>query len=180
MGGRGSLGDGRFPDLAAVVAEMRRVAAGYLRSQRAGHTLQPTALVNEAYARLLAARGGPLSAAPEHLKAQLARAMSHILVDHARRRGQGKRGGGRGTATLAAEALELPRGVSEVDLIDLGSALDELGERHPAWRETVELRFFAGLTIEEAAVAAGCDTTTIDDRWRLARGFLARRLKESA
>jgi len=164
--------------LALVYDELRRLAARYLRGQRAGHTLQPTALVHEAYLRL--AKGGALPVDDRtHFFALAARAMRQVLVDHARRRAAAKRGGDPERVTLD-DTLELGRGGEEgrrLDLLALDEALERLERVSPRQCRVVELRYFAGLTIAEAAASLGVGTRTVEDDWALARAWLQRRLR---
>jgi len=161
--------------LPVVYDELRRLAARYLRGQRGGHTLQPTALVHEAYLRM--AKGGALPLDDRtHFFALAARAMRQVLVDHARRRAAVKRGGDPERVTLD-DTLEIGRGGEEkrrLDLLALNEALERLSPRQC---RVVELRYFAGLTIAEAAESLGVGTRTVEDDWALARAWLQRRLR---
>lgn len=172
-------GDG---DLAArdrlfplVYEELRRRAAHYLRRERPGHTLQPTALVHEAYLRL----AGPNRMAwtdRAHFLAVAAQAMRRVLVDHARTKRAGKRWGHRVQVPLEeGVATSQPR---EVDLILLDESLDELGALSPGQARLVELRYFGGLTTEEAAHVLGVSHATVERRWNLARAWLFRRVTQ--
>lgn len=157
----------------AVRAELRSVAGHLMREQPAGHTLQPTALVHEAWLRLL----GSTEAAYHsrgHFLGVAARAMRSILVDHVRRKRAEKRGGGRASEPLdeAVAALES----ASADLLDLSQALDELEADDPELARLVELRFFAGLSHAELAQAEGVSLSTIERSWRLARARLHKRL----
>jgi RNA polymerase sigma factor (TIGR02999 family) len=165
-----------LPQLVPLVqAELRRIAAGYLRRERASHTLQPTALVNEAYIRLVGQRQVSWRSRA-HFFALCAALMRRILVDHARRRGYQKRGGG---ALRRVTLSELPGvgGHRPLDLLALDEALAELDALDPRQREVVELRFFAGLSHEETAEALGVSLSTVERQWRLARAWLFRRLE---
>jgi RNA polymerase sigma-70 factor, ECF subfamily len=159
--------------LPLVYDELRRLAASYLRGERAGHTLQPTALVHDAYVRL--AGGGAVT---WENRAQLftiaAQAMRHVLVDHARGRLREKRGGGAVRVTLGDDAV----GPSEPDesLVALDEALEALEALDPQKGRIVELRYFAGLTIEETAEALSLSQATIKRDWTLARAWLRREL----
>jgi RNA polymerase sigma factor (TIGR02999 family) len=172
-------GDG---DLAArdrlfplVYAELRRRAAHYLRGERRGHTLQPTALVHEAYLRL----AGPARMAwtgRAHFLAVASQAMRRVLVDHARSKRAGKRGGHRVQVTLdEGAATSQPR---EVDLILLDQSLDALASLSPGQARLVELRYFGGLTTAEAAEVLGVSHATVERRWTLARAWLFRRVSQ--
>lgn len=155
----------------AVYAELRRVAGANLRREAPGHTLQPTALVNEAYLRLAP------SAAFEnrrHFFAAAAEAMRRILVDHARKRRSEKRGGGFERVTLSA--VEDASESVEVDVLAVDAALTELATSRPRLAELVCLRSFAGMSIEEAAGALDISPATAKRDWTFARAWLAERL----
>ena len=156
-----------------VYGELRKLAAYHLRAERAGHTLQPTALVHEAYLRL-ADRSELHVRDRAHFVAVAAQVMRHILVDHARARGRGKRGGGRTIVALddAAAAHE----EREADLVALDDALTELSRLSPQQGRIVELRYFGGLTIEEIAEALGIAVARVRSDWTLARTWLRREL----
>jgi RNA polymerase sigma-70 factor (ECF subfamily) len=154
---------------------LRRRAAGYLRRERPGHTLQPTALVHEAYLRLAGQEGTPWTGRAQFL-AVASQAMRRVLVDHARSRRAGKRWGGRVQVPLEeGAATSLPR---EVDLIALDESLDALEARAPGQARLVELRYFGGLTTDEAAEVLGVSRATAERRWSLARAWLFRRVTE--
>ena len=174
-----SAGDTHALDrlLPVVYQEIRRLAGSYLRGERAGHTLQPTALAHEAYIRLAGERGLRWQNRA-HFMGMAARAMREILVDHARRRGAQKRGGGLAPITLDPNMLvagDLPVAFDDLDraLIDLA----RLNERHA---RVVELRYFGGLTIEETAEVLGISPVTVKRDWALARSWLYRELTGSA
>ena len=156
-----------------VYNELRRLAASYLRRRGGGHTLQPTALVHEAYVRL-ADRSG---ASVQH-RAQFfglaAKVMRDILVDHARRRLASKRGGEQLRISLS-QAARLGR-KPEVELVALDDALKALAETNPKHSRVIELRFFGGLTIEEAADVMGMSHATAERHWSFARAWLRREL----
>lgn len=155
---------------------LRRIAADYLRRERIGHTLQPTALVNEAYLRL----GGEDSSRWRdrgHFVATTARAMRHILVDHARARNAEKRGGGEPAhaRTLVDVAGEV--GDEAIDLLALDEAVRRLESLHERQARIVELRFFGGLTVSEAAAMLDVSDRTVELDWRVARAWLRRELR---
>jgi len=156
-----------------LYAELRRIGARYLRRERPGQTLQPTALVNEAYLRLL--KDESLSFENRaHFLAIAARSMRQILVEHARARHAQKRGAWRQRVTLdEAVASEGPR---EVELVALDEALERLELLDPGRARIVELRFFGGLTNEEAAEALGVSPATVKRGWAVARAWLFREL----
>lgn len=154
-----------------VYGQLRVAAEHALRSERPGHTLVPTALVHEAYLKLIG--GGSIPAADRgHFLAIAARAMRQILVDHARRKRTRKRGDGARPVELD---LALPdRGMAADELIALDDALDHLSGISPRLRSVVELRFFAGLGEEEIAAALGVTTRTVQRDWAKARAWLYR------
>ncbi len=159
--------------LELVHAELRVLAGGFARGQRAGHTLQPTALVNEAFLKLV--DGGPPAFNDRaHFLAVAATAMRQILTDHARSRAAQKRGGAWEKVSLSD--LELHAGGDEVDLVALDDALGQLSAFDPRKHRVVELRFFGGLTVEEVARVLDLSTTTVESEWRAARAWLAVRL----
>ena len=159
--------------LPIVYQELRRLAASYLRRERPGQTLQPTALVHEAYLRLLKDR-------PErwqnraHFCAIAAHSMRQILIERARARGARKRGGAQPRVTLdeGLVAGEAP----SVDLVALNEALDRLEAMDPEQARLVELRYFGGLTIEETAEAMNISPASVKRHWTVARAWLAREL----
>ena len=157
--------------LDAVYAELRRLARHYLSQERAGHTLQPTALVHEAYMKLVDQRVSWQNRA--HFFAVAAQAMRRVLVDHARGHLAQKRGGAQERVTLsAAEGLAAP----EVDLIALDSALEKLAALDPRQSQIVELRYFGGLTNEETAEALGISPATVKREWTVAKAWLRKAL----
>lgn len=176
-GGDASARDALMP---AVYAELRRRAARALRRERVGHTLVPTALVHEAYLRLASGPDGPPVAweGRGQFYGVAARLMRQILVDHARARGRGKRGGGARAVTLG-QAEGVPSGGSGVDAADvlaLHDALERLAALDPEQARLVELRYFAGLTIAEAASALGVSPATAKREWAVARAWLRQTL----
>jgi RNA polymerase sigma factor (TIGR02999 family) len=160
-----------------VVPEMRKLARRYLRRERAGHTLQPTALVNEAYLQLIDARGVRLQDRA-HFFALAARIMRNILVDHARRRLSSKRQGAALSVTLTDE---LPAAIDTPDqLIALSDSLDELAHVDPRKARVIELRFFGGLSVEETAAILKVSPNTVIRDWSLARAWLLREMHPHA
>jgi RNA polymerase sigma factor (TIGR02999 family) len=158
------------PAFAEVYAELRRIAAARLAAEAPGQTLDATALVHEAYLRLDPARYADRT----HLLAAAAEVIRHILIDRARRKGRLRHGGGRRRVDLrhAAPAAELPPD----DLLDLSEALDELSAEDPPKAELVRLRYFGGLSVEEAAAVLGVSRATADRHWAYARAWLYDRL----
>jgi RNA polymerase sigma factor (TIGR02999 family) len=155
--------------LPLVYNELRRLASLRLAHEKPGQTLQATALVHEAYVRLTGDRSEARWMGRGHFFAAAAQAMQHILVENARRKQASKRGGGR--RRLPLEELhrieESPR-----DLLDLNEALTRLEAEEPAKARLVQLRFFAGLSIPEAAEALGISVPTAERWWRYARNWL--------
>jgi RNA polymerase sigma factor (TIGR02999 family) len=154
-----------------VYAELRRRAAGHLRRERRGHTLRPTDLVHETYLRLCGQ--DPAWRNREQLFGVASQLMRRILVDHARMRAALKRGGVR--VTLAEDMAASP--TAEPDLLDLDAALEELAALDERQVRLVELRFFGGLAIEEAARVLGVSVATANRDWVTAKAWLFRRLK---
>jgi len=168
-------GDGPALDqvVPLVYAELRRLAGHYVRRERPGHSLQATALVHEAYLRLL--KDEDLSFQNRaHFLGIAARSMRQILVEHARARDAGKRGGERRRVTLD-EGLAAGAPI-DVDLLALDEALERLAQRDAQHAQVVELRFFGGLTNEETAEALGISPATVKRVWTLARAWLFREL----
>lgn len=159
----------------AVYGELRAIAGAYFREQRAEHTLQPTALVNEAFVRLIGSDPSALESRA-HFLALAAKAMRHILIDHARRKRADKRGGGMERVTLSGVLSSTAE--QAYDAIDLDGALDRLAEIDERQARIVELRFFAGLKVTEAAALLGVSDRTVEMDWRMARAWLRRELGE--
>jgi len=153
-----------------VYADLRRVAAGYMRREDVGHALQPTALVHEAYVRLIDQKQVKWRNRA-HFFGVAAGMMRRILVDHARRRRAEKRGGDWERVTLAGDevATEEP---SAVDVLALNEALERLAAFDPQQERIVELRYFGGLTIEEAAEVVGISAATVVREWTIAKAWL--------
>ena len=158
-----------------VEHELRRLAKSYMRRERSGHTLQTTALINEAYVRLIEARRIRWQNRA-HFYGLAARVMRRILVDFSRERSYQKRGAGTGCVTFD-EALVV-RPPDDPDLLALDEALIELARVDERKARVVEMRFFGGLTEKEAAVALNVSPETARRDWRLARTWLLRRLSE--
>jgi len=167
--GESSIGGGAdelFPEL---YRELRRLAAAQLRRERVGHTLQTTALVHEAYLRLVG-RSGVTAADESGFFRAAAQTIRHVLVDHARRRAAQKRVGGR-------RRLELDSGIqaaseAAVDVLALDEALGKLHGLHPRQAEIVELRFFGGRSVPETAALLGVSPRTVEADWAMARAWL--------
>src|SRR5262245_57611381 len=152
-----------------VYGELRRLAASQLRAERREHTLQPTALVHEAYLRLVGQRSVSW-ANRAHFFAIAAEMMRRILVDHARKRSAAKRNPA--TVFLELGRSETPWGDRPSELLALDAALTELERLDARQAKVVELRFFAGLSVEETAEVVGISTATVKREWRTARAFL--------
>ena len=158
----------------AVYRELRRLAEGMLAGERNGHTLEPTALAHEVWLRLRSSRNASELGQGE-LVGLAAQAMRRILVEHARRRGARKRGGDSRRTTLDGKAL----GAEPADFVlDLEDALAALQAIDPELARVVELRFHAGLSVEETAESLDSSTRTIKRRWRFARAWLQQRMRE--
>lgn len=157
-----------------VYDELRRLANAYLRRERAGHTLQPTALVNEAHLRLVDQRSAKWQNRAQFfgVAAQL---MRRILVDHARQRQAAKRGGS-DQQQLSLSHAERIADKPEVDVLALHGALNDLAQIDPQQSRLVELKFFGGLTIEETAEVLGISHATVERDWTMARAWLRREL----
>ena len=159
--------------LPLVYGELRRIARQHLGRERAGHTLQPTALVNEAYLRLIDVNRIQWQNR-HHFFAVAARVMRRLLVDSARARRVGKRGGGAQLASLD-EALVVSN-EPQRGLVELDDALNALAAVDPRKAQVVELRYFGGLSVEETAAALQVSTGTVMRDWRLAKVWLLREL----
>ena len=174
-------GDGDEAALAAltplVYRELRRRAHRYMGGERAGHTLQTTALVNEAYLRLVDSRNVRWQNRA-HFFAIAARLMRRILVDHARSRHYAKRGGGARQVSFDEAAVVSPE--PNAELVALDDALTSLAAHDPRKCQLVELRFFGGLNIEETAEVMGISPTTVQREWRSAKAWLYQAIREGA
>jgi len=158
--------------VAIVYKELQRLAHHYMQGERANHTLQTTALVNEAYLRLTDLTRMQWRDRA-HFFAMAATLMRRILVDHARDRARDKRGGGVVFTTLQDERVATPPGI---DALALDEALDRLAAIDPMHARIVELRYFAGLTIEETSDALGISPATVKREWTFARAWLHHQL----
>jgi len=159
--------------LVRVYDQLRRLAAYYLRCERADHTLQPTALVHEAYLRL-AAQEDVDWRNQKHFVGVAAAMMRRVLVDHARGHNRNKRSGG--VKLSLAEADGCAEGEAK-DLVALDEALKKLARSHPQKSRAVELRFFGGLSIQETAHVLGVSDSTVERDWKFARAWLAREIR---
>lgn len=168
--GEAAAADELFP---LVYTELRALAAAFMRGRVAGHTLQPTALVHEAYVKLV----GDAASRPKdrgHFFALAARVMRQVLVDHARAKGRDKRGGGQ--ERIALEGGVLAAQAPTLDLVELDDALQRLGAIDAQYAQVVELRFFGGLSEDETSEALGVSRATAARAWRFARAWLIRQL----
>ncbi len=158
-----------------VYAELRALAGSYFRGQRADHTLQPTALVHEAFVRLIDQTGVQWKSRA-HFMAVAATAMRQILTDHARKTNALKRGGDQRRVQLT-DGLAIIGG-RDIDLVALDESLSKLAEVDPRKHRIVELRFFGGLTVEEIAEVLDVSRSTVESDWRAARAWLGVELKK--
>jgi RNA polymerase sigma factor (TIGR02999 family) len=161
--------------LPLVYDELRKLAAISLAHEKPGQTLQATALVHDAYLRLVGPDGGRGWDGRGHFFAAAAEAMRRILIDNARRKRSGKHGGGRRRQDL--DEVEIVSGAPTDDLLALDEALTRLTAEDPAKAELVKLRYFAGLSIEDAAIALGISAATAKRRWAYARAWLFRAIE---
>jgi RNA polymerase sigma factor (TIGR02999 family) len=160
--------------LPLVYDELRKLAAARMASEAPDHTLQPTALVHEAYVRLVGGEVGRPWNGRGHFFAAAAEAMRRILVDAARRKRRERHGGGRRHLTL--DGLDVAAEAQDDDLLALSDALDRLADTNPRAAELVKLRYFAGLTGREAAEALGISPRKADQVWAYARAWLLDRI----
>lgn len=157
-----------------VYDELRRVAAGMMKQERVEHTLQPTALVNEAFARILSQDVLKQATNRRHFFGAAARAMRQVLVDHARQRAAAKRLGQNVRVPLEETLLQFEQ--QHLELLALNEALEELTHLNPRHSQIIELRFFGGFTVPEVAQLLGVSVSLVESDFRLARAFLRRRL----
>jgi RNA polymerase sigma factor (TIGR02999 family) len=159
-----------------VYGELRRLAAGYMRRERVGKTLQPTAVVNEAFMRLLPQRGVSWENRA-HFFGIAAKMMRRVLVDHARRKKAIKRDAGPGEAVSVSNVPSPGREVDQVDVLALNAALSALAALDARQAEIVEMRFFAGLTVEEIAEVLEISPATVKREWSTAKMWLRREMR---
>jgi RNA polymerase sigma-70 factor, ECF subfamily len=158
----------------AVYEELRRQAKGYLRRERPGHTLQPTALVHEAFLRLIR-QDRVVWQSRAQFFAIAAQMMRRILVDHARAHQMAKRSGQ--LTRVSLEDLVAPNRPQEIDVLDLHAALDELARFDARKSQVAELRFFGGLSLQETAHVLDISVATVEREWQAGRAWLYSRLK---
>ena len=153
----------------ALYPELRRLAGKFFRDERGDHTLQPTALVHEAYLRLVdqASVGWE---GRSHFMAIAAKVMRRVLIDHARGRARHRRGGDRKFTSL--DSRMLPTEFTQDELLEVSDALEKLAALDTRQAQVVEMRFFGGMTVEEIAVALGVSKRTIEDDWTHAKAWL--------
>jgi RNA polymerase sigma factor (TIGR02999 family) len=160
--------------ISLVQSRLQEMAAHRMRQERDGHTLQPTALVNEAYMRLV--RGEPRWENRAHFFGAAGEAMRRVLVDHARKFQAEKRGGGAQRVTFSA--LEVAAPEPNVDVLALDQALQALEEHDARLAQVVRLRYFVGLNIEETAEALEISVATVKRDWTYARAWLIERMED--
>ena len=164
--------------LESLYRELRTIAQRLLARERGDHLLQPTALVHEVFLKMVDQTSISVNDST-HFKAVAARSMRQVLVDFARSEGADKRGGGFNRLTLTGAAIaEAAKNVNAIDLMALEDALVALAAMDERKAHVVELRFFGGLSIEEAATELGVARATITDDWRVAKAWLAARLDD--
>jgi RNA polymerase sigma factor (TIGR02999 family) len=174
--GRARAGDERARDelVALVYDELRRVASRLMRRERPDHTLSPTAVVHEAVIRLLGEAAFDRAADRSYLFASAARAMREVLIDHARRRGAARHGGGRRRVTLDSVVDYFQE--QGLDVVAVHEALDRLSELNERQAQVMTLRYFGGMTVPEIAAALGVSVVTVERDWRQARAWLVGQL----
>ena len=174
------LGDASGTDrlLQEVYRELRRLAEDFLARERSGQTLQATALVHEAYLRLVGSESSPQWNGRGHFFGAAAEAMRRILLENARRKQRLKHGGAQQRVDLDSQCVV--GGEPSVDLLALDAALDKLAASDPAKAQVVQLRFFAGLTMPEVAAALGISLATAERHWTFARSWLYAELADES
>jgi RNA polymerase sigma factor (TIGR02999 family) len=162
--------------VAALYDEIRRLARTFMRGERPGHTLPPTAVANEAWLRLCGGQPPQFASSAEFLAAAVT-TVRRVLVEHGRRRARHKRGGGRAAETLEPDRVAAPE--ADERLLALDEALAQLASFDPDKARLIELRFFGGLSVDEAAAVLGQSPRTTARDWRVARAFLQSRLQDT-
>ncbi|MEM7165347.1 MAG: sigma-70 family RNA polymerase sigma factor [Planctomycetota bacterium] len=158
-----------------IYGELRAIAGNIFRGHGAGHTLQPTALVHEAYLRLAETDSSEWESR-QHFLAVASKAMRQILIDHHRRKSAQKRGGGAEWERVTLSGLDIGASTPEIELLALDDALKKLEVLDPRQAQVVELRYFGGLTVDETASILDVSRTTVEGEWRHARAWLTREL----
>jgi RNA polymerase sigma factor (TIGR02999 family) len=158
-----------------VYGELRRIAQSFFRGQRPGHTLQPTALVNEAFVKLFE-RAQPEFSDRAHFLAVMARAMRQVLVDHARAVGAAKRGGGGRVQWDTNFEIQPDSGSRQLKVLEVHSALEALARENGSLAQVIEMHYFGGMTAEEAALVAGRSVHVVRHELRLAQAWMRREL----
>lgn len=173
-----SGGDREAPErlMPLVYDEMRRIARAFISRERQGHTLQPTALVNEAYLRLVDQNSVSWQSRA-HFYSVAASMMRRVLIDHARTRATEKRGGG--AVRLSIEDVQIPVEERAANFVAMDEALERLSQFNERGRKIVEMRFYAGMSEEEIAEVLGVSTRTVLRDWKAARVWLFRELSEN-
>jgi RNA polymerase sigma factor (TIGR02999 family) len=169
--GERGAGDALIP---LIYGELRALAAGFLKAERRGHTLQPTALVHEAYMKLVDQRKSDYRSRA-HFMAIAAMVMRRILVNHAQARAAAKRGGGAGRIPLADDLAVAD--ARDIDLLALDEAMNRLAQRDPRKAQVVEQRFFAGIEMSQIAENLGVSLATVKRDWEYARTWLTREMQ---
>lgn len=176
-----SGGDERAADelLPLVYDELRRIADRQMRGERAGHTLQPTALVHEAYLKLVGNSGGlpNIGNNRAHFFALASRAVRQVLISHARARNADKRGGGAQRVPLDSDGIATGTEDSTIDALALSEAIEELARLDPRHAQIAEMRLFGGLSVDEITEALGGSKRLIQVEWKAAKQWLSDRLK---
>jgi RNA polymerase sigma factor (TIGR02999 family) len=163
--------------LPAVYQELRRLAASKMANNAAAQTLQPTALVHEAWLRLAGKDTQVQFTSRTHFFAAAAEAMRHILIDRARRKQAARHGGG--MQRVDADEMQIAAPADDAELLAVNEALERLAQADPAKAELVKLRYFVGMTIEEAALALGISEPTAKRRWALAKAWLFNEIRST-
>lgn len=163
-------------EAAVLYRDLRRLAAGLLSRESSEHTLQPTALVHEAFLRLVNESGSEGAMNSLSALGIATRVMRQVLVDHARKRQAEKRGGG--VRPLPLEGEPGADGLAPLDILALNDALERYEQMDPRAAQVVQLRFFAGMTVPEVARVLGICVSTAEEEWRVSRAWLARQLRK--
>ncbi len=175
---RVSDGDSAVPaEAAALYRDLRWLAAGLLSKESTGHTLQPTALVNEAFLRLVHESGS--NGAMDSLSALgiATRVMRQVLVDHARKKNAEKRGAGDRAQSLSGLDAPEKEAMTPLEVLALNDALERYEKMDARAAQLVQLRFFAGMTVPEVARVLGISVSTAEEEWRISRAWLAKQLR---